>query len=136
MATSCTSVYIMYCVYIVCVFLWCMGNTFAIILNFYWSMRICLKITKMVRPHRRQMSKWPDCYELRGWCGCVLRRRGEVDASFSFCSLKTNICIFLFMLLYSFYTYYMCWPFMRYSKTFYEEDTRKVARRADRWLPI
>ena len=41
-----------------------MGKTYAIILNFYWSIRICLKITKMARPHRRLMSKRPDCYEL------------------------------------------------------------------------
>ena len=27
-------------------------------------MIIRLKITKMVRPHRRSMSKRPDCYEL------------------------------------------------------------------------
>ena len=28
-------------------------------------MRICLKITKMARPHKRPMSKRPDCYELK-----------------------------------------------------------------------
>ena len=31
---------------------------------YIWSIRICLKITKMTRPHRRPMSKRPDCYEL------------------------------------------------------------------------
>ena len=50
--------------YIVCVFLWCMGNTYAIILNFYWEYQNMSKITKMARPHRRPMSKRPDCYEL------------------------------------------------------------------------
>ena len=29
-----------------------------------WSIRICLKSTKMARPHSRPMSKRPECYEL------------------------------------------------------------------------
>ena len=32
--------------------------------NFILAVSECLKITKMARPHRRPMSKRPDCYEL------------------------------------------------------------------------
>ena len=57
--------WIVFWLYIVRLFL-CVGNTY--ICHHYkfifWCIRICLKITKMARLHRRPMSKWPDCYEL------------------------------------------------------------------------
>ena len=39
-----------------------------------WSIRICLKITKMARPHRRPMSKRQDWYELNVCAGHLLCR--------------------------------------------------------------
>ena len=40
-------------------------------------MEICLKITKMARPHRRPMSKLPDCCDQQG-DGEALSGGGEV----------------------------------------------------------
>ena len=47
--------------------MWCMGNTYAIILNVYYEYQIMSQNTQMTRPHRRPMSKRPDCYELIWW---------------------------------------------------------------------
>ena len=45
-------------------------------------LRICLKITKMARPHRRPMSKLLDCYELETMGFNTLNKGNVNNASF------------------------------------------------------
>ena len=65
--------------YIICVFLWCMGNTYSVILVLYLEYQNMSQNHKNGQTTQMPMSKRADCYELNIHVGSATLNSGGND---------------------------------------------------------